>query len=754
MSDAHLDKSSTKQLLLVSGMDCASCVSHVEKAIRKLPGVDQVNVNLALGRAVVEFNPDIQKPDVIAKAVTDAGYPTQLGEAEHSAKQQQDHEDHQKQHANQWFWRGIVGLVLWLPVESAHWVMYFSSAHAGHVNWLTWVSLASSLIALVYVGSGFYTSAYKAARRLTTNMDTLIAMGATVAFGYSFGALLGHLLGYWQELPHLYFTEGTALLGLVSFGHWLESRARDKAGSAIRGLMHLAPTTALRLNDIPKPKKGLSLNILQTAPAKPIDEFTEVSVAMLGIGDRVLVRPGDRVPIDGVVVSGSSSIDESMLTGESVPVTRTISDEVFGGTINQDGALTVRVTRIGADTALAQIVKLVETAQNSKPPVQKLADQIAAIFVPAVLSIALITGIGWYLYGHFHGWEASQTWGAVAKAVCSVLIVACPCALGLAVPAALMVGTGRGAGMGILYRDISALENAEGIHTVILDKTGTLTLGKPTVTKVQTLADVSENDLIQIAASAERFSSHPLGIAIVAYAKSKQITLLTPDNFTNEPGVGVRATINGKPTFIGKDTTHAEQGTSILITQNDQPIGRMILSDTLKPDSAKAISNLHNMGLQTLLLTGDNENTAQQIAKQVGITNYRANIKPEGKADVVRELQKSGKVAMVGDGINDAPALAQADLGIAIGSGSDIAKETGGIVLVSGSTVGVSNAINLSRATMKCIRQNLFFAFIYNIIAIPLAATGLLSPIICAAAMALSDVTVIGNALRLRYKKL
>jgi Cu+-exporting ATPase len=628
----------------------------------------------------------------------------------------------------------------------------------------------------------FYRSAFRALIRRTSNMDTLIAMGATVAYVYSLVALIGHLRFGWP-LADLYFMESTGLLALISLGHWMEARARDSAGSAIRELLNLAPATALRVS---------STDVLPMLQGQDAHATEEVLVADLRMNDVILVRPGDRVPIDGVIIAGRSSIDESMITGEPLPVTRAADDSVIGGTQNVDGALRVRVTRTGTETALAQIVQLVERAQASKPAIQKLADQIAAIFVPAVLSIAVVTGLGWYLWATAHHWDSPHTWGTIARAVCSVLIIACPCALGLAVPATLMVATGMGAKRGILIRDIDALQTAEKIDTVVLDKTGTITQGKPVVTEVQSLGGVAADEVLRLAASAEQYTEHPLGKAIVAHARAQGIRLADPHDFSNEPGGGVIAEIDGQQVFIGSQTFVSARstgfqpgpgetverggngletratGSRVYVASQSQVLGVIVINDEVKTDSARAISDLHNMKLRTMLLSGDNESTASAIARQVGINDVRANVKPAGKADVIRELQQDlaqtdleasmatltrreyPRVAMVGDGINDAPALAQADLGIAIGSGSDIAKETGDIVLVGGSLHGIATAIRLSRATMNKIRQNLFFAFLYNVLAIPLAALGLLNPLIAAAAMALSDVTVIGNALLLR----
>jgi Cu+-exporting ATPase len=590
-------------------------------------------------------------------------------------------------------------------------------------------------------------------------MDTLISLGASVAYVYSLAYFAAGLAGMVRppNLHQLYFMEASGLLALISLGHWLEARARQAAGSAIRELLNLAPSTALRLDESGQPH--------------------EVPAAMLEVGDRVLVRPGDRLPADGVVVEGRSSVDESMISGEPLPVTRAPDDEVIGGTINQDGRLTLRVTRTGSQTALAQIVQLVEHAQSSKPPVQKLADQMAAVFVPAVLGIALLTGIGWYFWATSHGWSSGATWGQIANAVCSVLIIACPCALGLAVPTALMVGTGRGAKKGILIRDIDALQNAERIDTVVLDKTGTVTRGKPVVREIIALNGMSSNDVLGLAASAEQFSEHPLARAVMTEARERGVVIADPASFTNEPGLGVVADVDGRTLLVGSRAllerhgasdgslgTEVAPGTTHIYAAQKHSDGRIerlgfiSVSDQIKSDSITAIAELHRLGLRTVLLTGDNRAAAEAVARQVGIDEVRAEVKPGQKAQAIRELQslrgRRSYVAMVGDGINDAPALAQADLGIAIGGGSDIAKESADIVLVSGSLTGVATAIRLSRATMRKIRQNLFFAFIYNVLAIPLAAFGLLNPLVAAAAMALSDVTVIGNALLLRRTKI
>ncbi|HEX8913129.1 MAG TPA: heavy metal translocating P-type ATPase [Humisphaera sp.] len=810
---SSVETSAEESAFSVAGMDCASCVAHVEKAARKVPGVQAAQVNLARGRAVVRFDPAKATPEQIAHAITDAGYTAAPEAATDPAQTEQARLARHADESRAWLRRAVIGIALWLPLELAHWVLSATNAlpHSHHrATWMDWAGLVGSSVAIALVGVGFYRGAWRALRKGTTNMDVLIAMGATVAYGYSLVALLGFTLGWWHTKPDLYFTEGTGLLALISLGHWLEARARHSAGSAIRELLDLTPATALlvgRAEERPARRSLKSLTVLGASDGNGSDSESEISnlksepsatpspnapievpVAQLTRGDRILVRPGDRVPTDGVVVEGRSGVDESMLTGESLPVTRAANDAVIGGTINQDGRLIVRVTKVGSETALAQIVQLVEKAQSTKPPVQKLADRISAVFVPAVLAIALLTGIGWYAWGSAHGWEAAATWGMVAKTVCSVLIIACPCALGLAIPAALMVGTGRGAKRGILIRDIDALQKAERIDTVVLDKTGTVTVGRPVVAAVRPAAGVTEQDVLRLAATAEQYSAHPLAKAVVAHAREHGAGPTSdPAEFRSEAGLGVVATVDGRELLVGgrarlakhrggpasDGETPGEPGTRVYVAWRDaRPdgssaithVGLILLADRVKPDSAAAVAELNSIGLRTVLLTGDHAAAAHAVAKEVGIADVRADVRPADKAAAIRDLQSAQRsapsteharaVAMVGDGVNDAPALAQADLGIAVGSGSDVAKEAGDIVLVSGSLHGVAASIRLSRATMRTIRQNLFLAFAYNVVAIPLAATGLLTPLVAAACMALSDVSVIGNALRLRRAKI
>lgn len=748
MSQATLDPQASEEAAFdVSEMSCASCVSHVEKTVEALPGVDDCRVNLARGRAVVRFDPQRVEKNQIAEVITASGYPARPAD---DSSAETEHAAHAQKHEQLWLRRAVVGAILWMPIEIVHWLSHL--AHV-HLHWLDWLSLFTSTLAIVYVGQAFYVSAWGALRRRTSNMDTLIALGASVAYGYSLIAFTGTKLGWWSGSPPLYFMEASGLLALISTGHYLEARARQSAGSAIRELLNLTPAVAHRL-------------------IREDGETQDAPVSQLQVGDRVLIKPGETVPADAIILSGRSRIDESMISGEPIPVTRSIGDKIIGGTINQDGAITAKVTATGSATALAQIVRLVESAQSSKPPVQRLADQVAGVFVPSVLLAALLTALGWWAWGSMHHWTAATTWGSIANAACSVLIIACPCALGLAVPAALMVGTGRGARRGILIRNISTLQSAERISIVVLDKTGTITKGKPAVVGVEPAGDIEAREVLRIAASVERFSEHPLARAIVERARQDEINLLQPTSFQSESGFGVTAEVNGNTVVVGSAefiVRHAvevvpskllEPGhTAVYLASLNPPklIGRIAIADEIKPDSAAAVAELHSMGLRTVLLSGDQPAAAAAVGQSVGITDVRGGLKPDGKAEAIRALQTAGGkrgVAMVGDGINDAPALAQADLGIAIGGGSDIAREAGDIVLVGSSLHGVAAAIRLSRATMRTIRQNLFLAFIYNVLAIPLAGFGLLSPLIAAAAMALSDVTVIGNALLLRRRNI
>ncbi|HET9223418.1 MAG TPA: copper-translocating P-type ATPase, partial [Roseiflexaceae bacterium] len=610
---------------------------------------------------------------------------------------------------------------------------------------LNWLFLALATPVQFYSGIDFYVHAWKALKNKTANMDTLIALGSSAAYVYSVALLLFGLAG------HVYFETAALIITLILVGKYLEARAKSQTSAAIRALIGLQPKTARVL------RGGVEV---------------EAPLAEVRVGDIVIVRPGEKVPVDGVITSGQSSLDESMLTGESMPVQKRAGDTVIGATLNRTGAFQFRAARVGKDTALAQIVKLVQEAQGSKAPVQRLVDKISSVFVPIVIGIALVTFSTWYL--------VSGDFTQAMMFAVAVLVIACPCALGLATPTAIMVGTGTGAEHGILIKNAEALERASGLSTVVFDKTGTITEGRPAVTDIVTSGDT--DDLLRLAASVERNSEHPLGEAVVRAAKERSVDLIQPDDFAALAGHGVRATVEGRDVLIGSPRLMREQSidvtglqldierlqseakTAVVIAADRQALGLVGIADPLKATSAAAIAELKRQGLQVLMLTGDNRRTAEAIAQRVGLEPQEvlAEVLPEMKAAEVKRVQQAGHVvAMVGDGINDAPALAQADVGIAMGTGTDVAMETADITLLRGDLRAVAQAITLSQRTMRTIHWNLFWAFIYNVIGIPVAA-GLfypllgwqLSPIIAAGAMAFSSVFVVTNSLRLRQTKL
>ncbi|MDZ7698448.1 MAG: copper-translocating P-type ATPase [Deltaproteobacteria bacterium] len=618
---------------------------------------------------------------------------------------------------------------------------------------MNWLFLALATPVQFYTGWDYYTGGFKSLKNRSANMDVLVAMGSSVAYFYSVGVLLFPILG-----RHVYFETSAVIITLIKVGKLLEARTKGRTGSAIRKLMGLRPKTATLMED------GVE-------KAVPISEVT--------IGDVVLVRPGESIPVDGVIREGTSAVDESMLTGEPIPVDKRAGDELTGGTMNQEGLLKFEATRVGKDTALARIIRMVQDAQGSKAPIQALADRVAAVFVPGVIAIALITfGIWWIGGGEFVP--------AMIRFV-AVLVIACPCALGLATPTAIMAGTGLGAERGMLFKNSEALEVASRLQTIVLDKTGTITEGKPKVVDVVVLngSDQTESDLLKLAASVERGSEHPLGKAIVAEARAREITLLEPKEFQATGGAGVKARIDEKEVLLGKPAWFAsldvdlnkhavqmrqlqEEGkTVIVLTVDKNPAGVIALADTVKPESKAAIADIHRMGLRAVMLTGDNPQTAEAIAKEVDMDEVTAEVRPEDKSEKIKELQARGeKVAMVGDGINDAPSLAQADVGMAIGTGTDVAIETGDVILVSGDLHGVPRAVRLSRATMRTVKQNLFWAFFYNAALIPVAAGVLypfeflpgilrhLNPMLAALAMATSSITVVLNSLRLHRARI
>ena len=734
----------------ITSMTCASCARRVERAIGKVAGVQAVAVNLATESATVQGSATAA---AVVSAVETAGY----GAAERRAEapvaaaghpERETDTPRSEAYAQSQQRLFIAAALLSGPVLALSMLMLRFPGSA-------LVELILTTVVVFVCGWQFFATAGRLARHLAANMDTLIALGSAAAYGFSVYTLAVAIpeQGPLAAHPPLYFETAAIIVTLILLGRWLEARAKGRAGAAIKALMGLQPKTAQLLRN---------------------GEPVAVPVESVRVDDIVLVRPGEKVPVDGVVVNGESSVDEAMLTGESMTVAKRVGDEVTGATLNQRGALTVRATRIGADTALAQIVRLVEQAQGSKAPIERLADRVAAIFVPAVLAIAALTFLAWLVLGSGAGEVTKPLLTAV-----TVLVIACPCALGLATPTAIMVGTGRGAEQGILIKDAASLERAHALTAIILDKTGTVTEGQPQVTDVVPLHGQHANDVLRLAAAAEARSEHPLAAAVVTHARAVGLTLPEPAAFVSTPGQGVAAQVEGSQVLVGNarllaardiataklapvaDHLEANGRTVALVAIDGQPAGVVGVADTVKPTSAAAVTALRRLGLAVYLLTGDNRRTAVAIGREVGIPSdhIRAEVRPEDKAAEVAKLRAAGHVVgMVGDGINDAPALAAADVGFALGTGTDVAMETAAITLMRGDLRSVPAAIRLSRRTMRTIRQNLFWAFGYNTAMIPLAALGLLAalggPMLAAAAMAFSSVSVVTNSLRLRRAKL
>jgi Cu+-exporting ATPase len=741
-----------KVTLPVHGMSCASCVKKVEGALNGMDGVVKASVNFATERATVQYIPGTVSLDDFKKSVEDAGYEildTGRVEKQDVVDQERAAREAEFQKLKRKF---ISGLVLVIPVFLlAYWKTFgLDRLYSLNREINFFLQLIFQTPIQFWVGWQFYSGAWKSAKHGSADMNTLIAVGTSAAYLYSVLAMFfPHLFSAQGLMAEVYFDTAGAIVVLILLGRLLEARAKGQTSEAIKKLIGLQAKTARVARD---------------------GREEDIPVEQVAIGDRVVVRPGEKIPVDGIVKEGHSAVDESMVTGESIPVEKHAGDEVIGATINKTGTFQFEAVKVGKDTMLSQIIKMVEEAQGSKPPIARLADIIAGYFVPAVIGIAIVTFGIWYFFG-----PAPALTYAVLNFV-AVLIIACPCALGLATPTSIMVGTGKGAESGVLIRGGEALETAHKLKAIVLDKTGTLTEGKPSVTDVAAFDGFKEDEILRYSASAEKGSEHPLGEAIINRAMEKNLALLSPEKFNAIAGHGIEATIDGKSLLLGnlklmrdrevptatldeKAETFSKQGkTPMFIAVDQKPAGIVAVADTLKENSKAAVEALHSMGIEVAMITGDNKRTAEAIADQIGIDRVLAEVLPDGKADEVKKLQAEGKkVAMVGDGINDAPALAQADVGIAIGTGTDVAIESADITLISGDLKGVLTAIALSRATIRNIKQNLFWAFAYNSILIPVAAGVLfpffgilLNPIFAAAAMGLSSVTVVSNALRLR----
>ncbi len=709
--------------LAISGMTCAACAARIERALNALPRVE-ARVNLASERARVRYTPGLVEPETILTAVRRAGYEAHPITAATRAEEQARRAAEYRREVRVF----VVAALLTLPLLMQMLPMLAGGPHAA---WLPgWLQGLLATPVQFWVGRRFYVGAWHALRGGGANMDVLVALGTSAAYFYSLAVL------FFDPAGHLYFEASAAVITLVRLGKLLEVRAKSRTSSAIEQLMALAPATA-------RVERG--------------GEVVEVDAASLKPGDIVVVRAGERIPVDGVVTAGSSSVDEAMLTGESLPVAKAPGQAVYAGTQNLDGLLKLRAEGVGAHTQLMEIVRLTEAAQGSKAPIQKLADRISGVFVPAVVLLALAT------YGMWWWWTDEPTAGLIPAV--AVLVIACPCALGLATPTAVMVGLGRGAQLGILIRSAEALERAEKLSILAVDKTGTLTEGRPVLQGIQPVAAIDEAEALRLAAALEQGVHHPLADALVGAARARGLTLPVVQAFENVPGRGVSGQVEGRALRLGAAAWLRELGvrlppsmpadsgarTIVALAEGEQLLAWLTLADPLRPTTAAAIRRLQAMGVRPVMLTGDNPETAASIAEQAGISDYRAGVLPQHKAAVVAQLKAQGEVVgMAGDGINDAPALAAADVSFAMSAGADIALEAADITLMRNDLIGVAEAVALARAVMRKIRQNLFFAFFYNVLALPLAALGHLNPVIAGVAMALSSVSVVANALLLK----
>jgi Cu+-exporting ATPase len=736
--------------LPVLGMTCSACAARIERNLKRKEGVQEANVNYANHEATIVFDPALLDAEALCEIVRDSGYEVPTLPSDEAVQEGEGQDWEQEARREE-----IVGLRLRLWVAIGFGLPVFVIGMSHLVFWgSNWIQFLLSTPVLFYSGSLFFGGAWKAVRHRSSDMNTLIALGAGSAYLYSVIAVIApSWVVSHTEIGHnapVYFEAAVTIIALILMGRLMEANAKSRTGDAIRSLMGLQAKTARVV------RGGVE---------------QDIPVERVRVGDRVVVRPGEKIPVDGLVVSGGSSVDESLLTGESLPVEKCAGDTVFGATMNQTGSFQFEATKVGKETTLQQIIHLVRAAQGSKAPIQRLADRISGVFVPVVLGIALLSAVLWLVLGN----PALRQQQALLTFV-SVLIIACPCALGLATPTAILVGTGRGAKEGVLVKGGESLETACKIDTLVLDKTGTITFGKPVLTDIFLLDEMSEEQALRLVASVERSSEHPLGEAIVRAAKSREIALVEPTSFQSLTGQGVVALVESQSVLLGNRRLLVEKGvevaalevvaegfakqgkTPLYFALDGRAVGVFAVADTVKAGAPETIRELRGMGLQLVMLTGDNRATAEAIAAEVGISEVRAEVLPDQKAEAVRHLQESGRVVgMVGDGINDAPALAQADVGIAIGTGTDIAMEASDITLIRGDLKGVATAILLSRATMRTIRQNLFFAFFYNVLCIPVAAGVLyplwgimLSPMLASLAMAFSSVSVVWNSLLLR----